>query len=102
MKPILLIILVVASCHRSTERNEYNAKKIEPYVIEVSSTPDSIYTVTGRLNGSIHYERISTYASDTSLMIDEAKGYIFATMDEERRNYSEILNSHSVYDLFRD
>jgi hypothetical protein len=35
-------------------------------------------------------------------MIDDAKGYIFATMDEERRNYSEILNSHSVYDLFKD
>jgi hypothetical protein len=99
MKPILLIILVVATCHNS---HEYNAPVKESYKIEVSTTPDSIYTVTGRLNGSIHYERISIYASDTSLMIDEAKGYIFATMDEERRNYSEILNSHSVYDLFKD
>jgi hypothetical protein len=55
MKPILLIILVVATCHNS---HEYNASTKESYKIEVSTTPDSIYIVTGRLNGSIHYERL--------------------------------------------
>jgi hypothetical protein len=99
MKPILLIILVVAACHNS---HEYNAPVKESYKIEVSTTPDSVYTVTGRLNGLLIYDRLSMYPNDTLLMVDEAKAVIFDVLDHERAEEAEVITSYGVFDLFRD
>jgi hypothetical protein len=84
MKPILLIILVVAACHNS---HEYNAPVKESYKIEVNTTPDSIYTVTGRLNGSFIYEKITPLASDTNNMKEEALLIISDYFDTEKQDY---------------
>jgi hypothetical protein len=99
MKPILLIILVVATCNNS---DEYNAPVKESCKIEVSTTPDSIYTVTGRLNGLLIYNRLSMYPNDTLLMVDEAKNVIFEVLDQERAEEAEVITSYGVFDLFRD
>jgi hypothetical protein len=99
MKPILLIILVVAACHNS---REYNAPTKESYKIEVSTTPDSVYTVTERLNGLLIYDKLSMYPNDTLLMVDEAKAVIFDVLDQERAEEAEVMTSYGVFDLFRD
>jgi hypothetical protein len=84
MKPILLIILVVAACHNS---REYNAPTKEFYKIEVTTIPDSIYTVTGRLNGSFIYEKITPLASDTNNMKEEALLIISDYFDTKKQDY---------------
>jgi hypothetical protein len=84
VKPILLIILVVAACHNS---REYNAPTKESYKIEVSTTPDFIYTVTGHLNGSFVYEKITPLASDTNNMKEEALLIISYYFDTEKQDY---------------
>jgi hypothetical protein len=99
MKPILLIILVVAACHNS---HEYNVPVKESYKIEVSTTPDSVYTVTGSLNGSLIYDKFLMYPTDTLMMIDEAKAVIFDVLDRERSEEAEVITSYGVFDLFRD